>query len=155
MSDVFEDKSSIPDSDLLDKDHHVHTWFDPPYVPGEVNSGEVVVERNGYIPAFAEIQELIKAGERLDEARGTYEFSADEEVPEDYIDPYRAPDADIVDFDRVVGTLAFMMKKQRDEKQKADDAAAAAAKKENDSLVADGKKFREAKPTEAKPPEVK
>jgi hypothetical protein len=105
---------------------HVYSWFDPPPCPGEQNSGEVVVEREGYIPPNVEIMELIKAGEELDIQRGEYEFKSDEEVPDNYIDPFRSPDADIVDFDNAVGTLAFNMRKEIEEKKKIDNEKEAA-----------------------------
>lgn len=106
---------------------HVHSWFDPPVVEGEVNSGELVTQQEGYIPAHVEIMELIKAGERLQESRGTYEFGPDEEVPEDYYDPYRDRDNDPVDLFNMVGTLSFMMKKDaaEAEKKKAEEEKAA------------------------------
>lgn len=104
----------------------VHSWFDPPPCPGEENSGELVVEREGYIPAHVEINELLAAGERLQQVRGEYEFKAEDEVPEGYIDPYRTPNIDYVDIDRLVGTLAHNMKKEMDEKRKLEEEKAEA-----------------------------
>ena len=55
-------------------------------------------ESAGYIPAEAQIELFIQAGRRLDQARKEqYDFSADEEVPDDFIDPTRSGGFDLAD----------------------------------------------------------
>ena len=55
-------------------------------------------ESAGYIPAEAQIELFIQAGRRPDQARKEqYDFSADEEVPDDFIDPTRSGSFDLAD----------------------------------------------------------
>ena len=55
-------------------------------------------ESAGYIPAEAQIELFIQAGRKLDQARKEqYDFSADEEVPSDFIDPTRSGSFDLAD----------------------------------------------------------
>ena len=55
-------------------------------------------ESAGYIPAEAQIELFIQAGRKLDQARKEqYDFSADEEVPDDFIDPTRSGGFDLAD----------------------------------------------------------
>nr|QJB18844.1 MAG: hypothetical protein [Microvirus sp.] len=77
--------------------------FNTPYertrTPEEPNSGEILTEQSGYISAQQQIEDLIMAGQRLDESRVGYEFQEGEEIPDDYYSPLNHPNIDIVDAD--------------------------------------------------------
>lgn len=100
------------------------TKFVRPEPVKEVNSGELLVEVAGYVPAKKQIENLLFAGKRLDEfRRNEYEFQEGEQVPPDYIDMTRTPNFDVVD----AGTLTerFEKKKQEIDKLNAEKAAEA------------------------------
>lgn len=65
--------------------------------PGEVNSGELLTEQAGYIPPKVQIENMILAGQRLDAARGEYDFGEDDEIDEDFIDRTRSSNYDLAD----------------------------------------------------------
>ena len=64
---------------------------------GEKNSGELLTEQAGYIPADVKILNMIEAGDRLRESRLGYEFDDEKSVPDDYFDPTRDPNFDMAD----------------------------------------------------------
>lgn len=67
-------------------------FLDPP----EQNSGEEIVETSGYMPTQQRIEQMILAGQRLDQARReSYDF--DGEIEEDFYDPTRDPNYDMAD----------------------------------------------------------
>lgn len=62
----------------------------------ERNSGEKLIERQGYVPAKKKIEGMILAGQRLVQVRNDqYDFDGD--VPDDYADPTRDRDFDQLD----------------------------------------------------------
>lgn len=64
----------------------------------EINSGEEIVEKAGYVPANVLIENMIYAGNRLDFARSEYyDFADAETVDQDFIDPTRSKGFDIAD----------------------------------------------------------
>ena len=70
--------------------------------PGEINLGKNIVERAGYIPAQARIENMILAGQRLVEHRKEmYDFSDGKDIDESFSDPTRSKNYDMSD--------AFMM----------------------------------------------
>lgn len=83
------------------------TQFERPFEKGEINSGELIVEVAGYVPAQKQITNLLNAGRRLDEFRkGQFEFDFDEEVPEGYRDFTRDPNFDVVDASELSNALS-------------------------------------------------
>lgn len=65
----------------------IFDWYKRPKTLEEVNDGEEVVEKDGYIPADVQIQSMINAGMRLGEyRREMYDYGPDDEVPDDAID---------------------------------------------------------------------
>lgn len=79
-----------------------NTAFNRVLDPGEVNSGEMITETAGYVPAEKQIMSMIMAGQRLKEARREeFDFAADEKVPDDFIDPTRSPGFDLADGSRI------------------------------------------------------
>lgn len=76
-------------SDSIDvSPQDVFNWFKRPKNSPEINSGEEIVEKDGYIPADVQIGNMINAGIRLGEyRREKYDYSYDEEVPDDALDP--------------------------------------------------------------------
>lgn len=79
----------------------------PRFSPGEVNSQVGIVDPSGYIPPKERIENLIRAGERLDSVRREmyhYGSNPESEPDEDdgvYEDPMLAPGLDIVDVHRL------------------------------------------------------
>ena len=66
--------------------------------PGEVNLGKNLVERAGYIPAQARIENMILAGQRLIEhRREMYDFSDGNDIDETFTDPTRSKNYDMSD----------------------------------------------------------
>ena len=66
--------------------------------PGEVNLGKNLVEKAGYIPAQARIENMILAGQRLVEHRKEmYDFSDGRDIDENFTDPTRSKNYDMSD----------------------------------------------------------
>ena len=66
--------------------------------PGEVNLGKSLVEKAGYIPAQARIENMILAGQRLVEHRKEmYDFSDGKDIDESFTDPTRSKNYDMAD----------------------------------------------------------
>ena len=66
--------------------------------PGEVNLGKNLVEKAGYIPAQARIENMILAGQRLIEHRKElYDFSDGNDIDETFSDPTRSKNFDMSD----------------------------------------------------------
>lgn len=74
--------------------------FDPEGVKGEVNSGELVVESAGYIPAKVQIERLLFAGQRLSDFRKG-EFESDFYDPDDVEDAVNESSLDLVEADEM------------------------------------------------------
>lgn len=123
-------------ADIIETEVEVFTRYKRPKKTPEVNSGEIVTEAAGYIPADVQIQDMIAAGVRLGEyRREMYDFAADEEVPEDFIDPSRSPRADPVEVEAaglaVTEKIALAQKlleqaeaeRKAEEEKKAEEAA--------------------------------
>lgn len=93
---------------------HFDTKYErKPYL-GEKNSGEVLTEQAGYVPADVKILNMIEAGERLREYRLGYEFEDENSVPDDYFDPTRDPGFDMADASAMSAeTLQRMAKSQK------------------------------------------
>lgn len=68
----------------------------------EVNSGIRIVETAGYVPLNAQIQQFINAGKRLEDYRKQYDFGLGQPVPEDFIDPLKKKNLDIVDVELIL-----------------------------------------------------
>lgn len=105
-------------------------------IPGEEpGGGKRVTESAGYIPAEVQIEEMLLAGKRLGEYRKErYDFAEDEEVPEDFIDPTRAPGLDLAEasmMERSMKERFKILKAELAEKKKAQAEAAAAKPAEN------------------------
>jgi hypothetical protein len=76
----------------------VYTRFKRPEKKLTQNSGELKVEKAGYIPIKKQIQSLIDAGRRLDDARReSYDFGDDDEIDYEYSDPTRDSNFDLSD----------------------------------------------------------
>lgn len=75
--------------------------FKTPYTttpdPGETNDGKLIVEVAGYVPQHLRIQQMIDAGERLNNYRKGYDFEDGEDVPDDFYDPTRDRGFDMAD----------------------------------------------------------
>lgn len=87
--------------------------FDPE-TQGEVNSGEVLVETEGYVETNLLIENMIYAGARLDRARSDmYDFPNEEAVDEDFIDPTRKPGTDITEIEVHAAAVTRRMSEQK------------------------------------------
>ena len=73
------------------------TKYDRTPYKGEKNSGELLTEQAGYVPADVKILNMIEAGERLRDSRLGYEFEDEQSVPDDYYDPTRESGFDMAD----------------------------------------------------------
>lgn len=74
------------------------TKYNRPKLVEEVNSGKSKVETAGYIPAEVQIMDMINAGVRLNDYRKEkFDFSDNEVVPDNFIDPTRSPGFDLAD----------------------------------------------------------
>lgn len=90
------------------------TQFDRPPDDFEKNSGEVIVEKVGYVPANILIENMIYAGQRLDLARSEYyDFPDAESVEEDFGDPTRAPGFDMADTTPLMRSVSERLAEQR------------------------------------------
>lgn len=73
----------------------------------EVNSGVILVETAGYVPAEVRIREMIDAGQRLMEARAdAYDFRYGESVPDDYVNPLHDRGLDPVELNAALSDIA-------------------------------------------------
>lgn len=109
-------------------DHIFYTQWNPPPNPKEVNSGEVIVETAGYVPAQTLIESMLEAGIRLQQGRG-FEFEQGEDIPDNYIDPTRSPGFDLADAAQISMSNLARLEEQ----------ANAAKKRKNDKEVTDAK----------------
>ena len=75
----------------------------------EKNSGELLVEKGGYIPMKRQIEQFMQSGERLAAARKAmtvgYDFGPGEDVDENYYDPTREPGFDLADASAIAQAL--------------------------------------------------
>lgn len=68
-----------------------------PVIP-EQGSGELLVDTSGYVSAERRITALIMAGQRLvSSRREAYDFSSDQDIDENFIDPTRRKNYDMAD----------------------------------------------------------
>lgn len=68
----------------------------------DYNNGEILIDPSGYIPAKKRIENLIRAGEQLVEARKEfYDYGSDQEDDGYWIDPLRHPSIDMADVSRL------------------------------------------------------
>lgn len=76
----------------------IYTKFDRPENVKEENSGEIKVEKAGYIKPKIQIENMIEAGTRLNESRKEqFDFPPGEEIDESYFDKTRSPNYDLAD----------------------------------------------------------
>lgn len=88
-----------------EKGNEVENFFSTHYDwmqdEGEHNCGESIVDPSGYIPAKNRIENLLRAGERLDAyRRELYDYSPDDE-DDGFVDPTRSPGFDPSDASRL------------------------------------------------------
>lgn len=105
----------------------------PPIQGEEPGGGKRITESAGYIPAEVQIEEMLLAGKRLGEYRKErYDFAEGEEIPDDFIDPTRAPG-----FDLAEGSQLEMTMKERFKRLKAEMAERKKEKEEAEKEVQD------------------
>lgn len=94
----------------------IRSRYKCPPVPGEEpGKGKRMVETGGYIPPEVQIEEMIFAGRRLGEYRKeNYDFGADEEIPDDYVDPTRSPGFDMADASAIKSDLKTRLQRLKD-----------------------------------------
>ena len=122
-----------------------YTQFErPEKVNVEKNSGELLVEKGGYIPMKRQIEQFMTSGERLANARKAmslgYDFAPGEDVDENYYDPTREPGFDLADASAIA--QALQNKKQDIIKPKSNESSeeagsAASVEKSDASDIAD------------------
>ena len=69
----------------------------------EVGGGPRIVEASGYIPTKIQVENMLLAGQRLNEyRREQYDYSEGDSVPDDVVpDPTRSPEFDLADATRI------------------------------------------------------
>ena len=83
----------------------------------EVNSGEILVERVGYISARDRIENLLLAGHRLESyCKEQYDFDSVENIDESFTDPTRNKNYDMADAfqDTIVLNAKFNEAKEKE-----------------------------------------
>ena len=91
---------------------------------GEVLTSDTQTEQSGYIDPKRQIEDMILAGRRLDEARkNQYDFPSGEDIDEDLYDPTRSGNFDLSD--------ASQMQFEAAERIKADKALKASQTAQN------------------------
>jgi hypothetical protein len=89
----------------------------------EKGSGEILVERAGYVPLHKKVRQLVEAGRRLQEYREGYDFD-DDNIDEDYYPETRRPGYDMADASMTQNSLdAEYKQKKREAVSKASEKA--------------------------------
>lgn len=117
--------------------------FYPQFQSGEKNSGVSIVDPSGYVPAKERIENIMRAGERLDAyRRELYHYGSEDEDDESFNDPMMEPGLDLADVHRMrrdsLRKLASQAAARRDEDPKSEaktDPTSDAAKPESGSSV--------------------
>lgn len=92
----------------------IFTQYHRPKDQYEVNNGEDITEKVGYVPANVLIENMIYAGQRLDLARSDmYDFKDEDEVDDEYIDPTRSPGFDLADASTLGMQVSAKISEQR------------------------------------------
>lgn len=78
------------------------THYKPNRCSPEINSGEIMVEKAGYIPAQKRIENLINAGQRLKEFRAEqFDFPDEKSIDHSFMDPTRRKNFDMADASQI------------------------------------------------------
>nr|WAE43507.1 MAG: hypothetical protein [Microviridae sp.] len=95
----------------------VHSTFDPAPAIKEKNSGEMITEQAGYIPPHIQIEDMMLAGQRLQQARAERFDFPDGKVDDTFIDPTRKSNFDLADASAIaMETEARLKQQERDHK---------------------------------------
>lgn len=102
----------------------------------EVNSGELITETAGYLPAKRQIENLMSAGQRLQACRREqFDFDGNEQIG---YDPTRQPNYDMADASM---SLTALWERERERKEQA--KAEAKAEKEAAEKLLEEKQLTE------------
>jgi len=104
---------------------------------GEINSGEIITESTGYIPAKIQIENLIDAGMRLIQSRrDNFDYGTDDKINSNITDPNRIPNFDMADASALIKGLeqTQMEKKKESDLKKSEEIRLKKEKKEKDAL---------------------
>lgn len=83
-------------------------------VQGEIISSETITEQSGYIEPKRQIEDMIMAGRRLDEARkNQYDFDSEDSIDESAYDPTRAKNFDLSDASQIQFEANERLREQR------------------------------------------
>lgn len=86
--------------------------YSPPV--GEKNEGPDLVEKTGYVPSNVLIENMIYAGQRLDNVRSEYyDFPDADSVDEEFIDPTRKAGFDLADATQMNRSVQGRIAEQR------------------------------------------
>ena len=86
---------------------------------GEINNGEIITEKYGFINTERQIKNMMMSGERLYRARAQmFDLQEGDDFDENYpLDPTRRPDFDLADVSRIKEELDVRLaEKSRDNK---------------------------------------
>jgi len=95
-----------------------NTPWDRIDVPKESGGGERIVETAGYVPLNAQIAQFINAGKRLEDYRSQYDFGLGQPVPEDFIDPTKKKNFDIIDAQDFLEEIKIEAESQKTSEEK-------------------------------------
>lgn len=91
----------------------IYDQYNRPPEAFEKVSDETITETAGYVPSDRQIEDMIIAGRRLNEARAqAFDFAPGEEDDGEFYDPTRSPGFDLADASRLVRNIAQKIKKQ-------------------------------------------
>lgn len=100
-----------------------YTKYSKPEYTGEKNTGEIITDKYDYVPATTQITRLLQAGQRLKvHRRQDYDFGANEKVPDDFVDPTRSPDFDLVDVSEFESALQQKLSESEKKKKEEEEA---------------------------------
>jgi len=106
-------------------------------------------ESAGYIPPKIQIENMILAGKRLDDARKEqYDFGPDDKIDENFVDPTRNPNFDMADASALADQVKENLQASAKKRDKAIAESKAKAEAERDALIEKGRKAVEAEETD-------
>lgn len=93
--------------------------YNPDDFPGEVNSGEIVVEDEGFASTEEMVTEMLVAGERLMQWRQEhYDYSEDQDDDDGYVSLERKQNVDRTDVDRYIKELNHLQEERKERYKK-------------------------------------
>lgn len=128
-----------------------YTEYIRPKSDAEINSGEKKVETAGYIPAEIQIEDMIMAGQRLNQARAERFDFPDGRDDDLFMDPTRSPNFDLADASSLANMVDGRLSKAEAEMEAKRKEAAEKKKAEDDELIELGRQAKAEKKNDLNP----